>query len=173
LLFEEIYHSFSKQVYNLALHYLQHQQDAQDVTQEVFVAIFSSYDKFENRSSLQTWIYRITVNKCLDTIRSKKRRARLGGWISFFNPNEQEAIQPAEFNHPGVQVEQKEQLRKMFDCINSLSEQHKTVLILSKIMKWSQVEVAAVMETTPKAVESMLQRAKMALDKKLKEMEGK
>jgi len=173
LLFEELYESYSKQVYNLALHYMQNEHDAQDVTQEVFIAVYSSFDKFENRSSLQTWVYRITVNKCLDALRSKKRRSRLGGLISFFNPMEREEIQPAEFNHPGVMAEQKEQMRRLFDCINDLSEQHKTVLILSKIMRWKQAEVATVMEISPKAVESMLKRAKMALDKKLKEIEGK
>jgi RNA polymerase sigma-70 factor (ECF subfamily) len=76
------------------------------------------------------------------------------------------------FEHPGILAEQKQEMKRIFEAIHTLPDHHKTVLILSKIMRHSQVEVAEIMKTTPKAVESMLQRAKSALHKKLKIKEG-
>lgn len=84
------------------------------------------------------------------------------------NPQEQK-----DFDHPGVLAEEKEGMRRVFDCINKLPDHYKTVLLLSKVMNYSQVETAEIMKTTPKAVESMIQRAKVALQKKLETTEGK
>lgn len=172
--FEEIYSQFCKKVYNLALHFLQHSEDAQDVTQEVFVSIYSSLHQFENRSSLSTWIHRITVNKCLDKLRQKKRNRKLGALFSYLGFEKTTQLQEQKnFEHPGVLAEEKEGMRRVFDCINALPDHYKSVIILCKVMNYSQVETAEIMKTTPKAIESMLQRAKVALQKKLDLEEGK
>jgi RNA polymerase sigma-70 factor (ECF subfamily) len=75
--FIEIYNEFSQLVYNLSLSYLQNIEDAKEATQDVFVKIHTKIEGFNNKSSLKTWIYRITINHCLDVIKSKNRKYRM------------------------------------------------------------------------------------------------
>jgi DNA-directed RNA polymerase specialized sigma24 family protein len=74
--FQEIYNQFKVLVYNVALNYVQNIEDAEEITQDVFVKINGSLDKFNNNSTLKTWIYRITINECLDFIKKKNSKKR-------------------------------------------------------------------------------------------------
>jgi RNA polymerase sigma-70 factor (ECF subfamily) len=76
-------------------------------------------------------------------------------------------FEAAEFNHPGVVLEQKESLKRIFDAINSLKSNQKTAIILHKIEHLTQNQIAEIMEISPKAVESLIQRAKQNLYKTL------
>lgn len=75
-------------------------------------------------------------------------------------------------NHPGVLLEHKEELKNIFNAINSLKENQKTVIILHKIDKIPQAQIAEIMGISQKAVESLIQRAKSKLLYLLKENEG-
>jgi len=66
-------------VYNLALHYVQNIQDAEEITQDVFVSVYQSLAKFKESSTISTWIYRIAINKSLDYIKSKIVKGEL--WV--------------------------------------------------------------------------------------------
>jgi RNA polymerase sigma-70 factor (family 1) len=168
--FNEIYHSYNKLVYNLALQYVQNSEDAKEITQDTFVAIHQSLKSFEGKSQLSTWIYRITINKCLDFIKTQKRKKRFAIITSIFNESSEEIKHDLHtFDHPGVLLEQKEEISVIFRLINSLPDSQKTALILSKIEQKSQKEIAEIMNISPKAVESLVQRAKTQLSKKLKE----
>lgn len=165
--FSELYEQYSKLVYNLSLQYLQQVEEAEEITQDVFVSVHRNIQKFEEHSSYSTWIYRITVNKCLDYLKAKKRKKRFAYIQSLFN-SEGKFIQVVdEWNHPGIQLEHKEAYHAIFSAINSLSENQKTVLILHKIEQLPQQRVAEIMGLSPKAVESLVQRAKSNLQKKL------
>ncbi|MFZ4543080.1 MAG: RNA polymerase sigma factor [Saprospiraceae bacterium] len=168
--FEEIYHSYKKMVYNLALQYVQNTEDAQEIAQDVFVAVHQMLDSFRAESSTATWIYRITINKSLDHIKAKKRKKRFAFITSiFYNENNEINHDSPNFNHPGVMLEDKEALEKLFILINLLPDNQKTALILSKIEQKSQLEVAEIMSISVKAVESLLQRAKTNLSKKIQQ----
>jgi RNA polymerase sigma factor (sigma-70 family) len=73
LSFTEIYNQYGKMVYNLALNYLQNFEDTEEAVQDIFVKIYEKFEGFNQKSSLKTWIYRITINHCLDVIKSKNR----------------------------------------------------------------------------------------------------
>ncbi|MCX6183344.1 MAG: RNA polymerase sigma factor [Bacteroidetes bacterium] len=168
--FEALYHQHKRMVYNLALSYLQNHEDAQEVTQDVFVSVHQSIEGFNKQSTFSTWIYRITINKALDFIRAKNRKKRFAFFSSLFHENSGEVkYESVGFDHPGVELENKEALENIFAQINTLPENQKTALILSKIEKLSQVEVAEIMNLSAKAVESLLGRAKENLMKKLNE----
>jgi RNA polymerase sigma-70 factor (ECF subfamily) len=170
----EIYELHKDTVYNLALHYVQNIEDAQEVTQDVFVSVHQSLNTFRETSELSTWIYRITINKCLDFIKAKQRKKRFAKLTSlFFDEGPEPKYHPPEHNHPGVQMEDKEALHNLFKLINVLPDNQKTALILHKIEQKSQAEVAAIMDISAKAVESLVQRAKGNLLKKIKPNEGK
>lgn len=172
--FEDIYNQYSKKVYNLALHYVQNTADAEEIAQDVYVAIHRSLAAFNGRSTLSTWIYRITINKSLDFIRAKKRRERLGFLsLLFYKDNGELRHDRSHSEHPGLIMEQKEAVKRIFDLINQLPANQKTALILSKIEHKSQLEVAEIMSLSPKAVESLVQRAKNNLAKSSGRSEGK
>ena len=79
---------------------------------------------------------------------------------------------PKEFNHPGAQLESKEALSKIYMALDQLNERQKSVIILAKVEGKSQKEIGEIMEMSPKAVESLLQRAKKNLAEILKQNEG-
>ena len=159
--FLEIYNEFSQLVYNLSLSYLQNIEDSKEATQDVFVKIHTKLEGFNNKSSLKTWIYRITINHCLDVIKSKNRKYRL------FFTRENEDYDSKDFNHPGAKLESKEEMEKIFREINKLPEKQKTALILKTNEGIPQKEIATVMKMNEKAVESLLTRARKKLKEKL------
>lgn len=165
--FELVFYQYQKMVYNLALQYTQNTEDAQEITQDVFVKISQKLDGFKNESSLKTWIYRITINTSLDFLKSKNSKKR--SFFSLFSDtgHENKQQEPVDFNHPGVVLEQKEEVMKIFSFINMLPNDQKTAVILLKIEGNSQQETAEIMNLSQKAVESLFQRAKKNLLQKL------
>ena len=79
-----IYDKMSKKVFNLALQYVQNTEDAEEITQDVFVTIHQKQDQFNGDSSLETWIYRITVNKSLDFSQTQKPQTEMDTTASFW-----------------------------------------------------------------------------------------
>lgn len=164
---ELLYEQYARQVYNLVLQYVQNVNDAEEITQDVFLSVHKSLDKFRNEANHNTWIYRITINKSLDFLKAKKRKKRF-----FWFTNELSENDSVEFDHPGVLMEYKEETEFIFSCINELPDNQKTALILNKIEQLSLSEIAGIMELSPKAIESLVQRAKSNLSKKIKDSEG-
>jgi len=170
--FEAIFFEFQKLVYNLALHYVQNVEDAEEITQDVFVKVYNKIDTFKSQSSIKTWIYRICINQSLDFIKSKQTKKR-GLLQSLFSLSDNQANwYPVEMNHPGIELEQKEAVEKIFRAINQLPDNQKTAIILLKIEQKSQVETAEIMEISVKALESLFRRAKINLLEKLNEEKG-
>lgn len=164
---ELLYEKHVRQVYNLALQYVQNVNDAEEITQDVFLAAHKAMDKFRNESNHSTWLYRITINKSLDFLKAKKRKKRLFWFTTELTENDS-----VEFNHPGVLIEHREETAFIFSCINELPDNQKTALILHKIEQLPLAEIAGIMNLSTKAVESLVQRAKTNLSKKIGGGEG-
>lgn len=158
--FRKLYTIFNERVYNTAISYVQNTRDAEEITQDVFLKIHQNAIKFQGEAAVSTWIYRITVNTALNKRKRNKR-------FSFFRLSKQEATTP-DFNHPGVLLERKEDAQLLFAEIKTLPISQQTAFILSLIEGLPRQEVADIMNTTLKAVESLLQRAKKNLRIKLK-----
>jgi RNA polymerase sigma factor (sigma-70 family) len=157
---------FGNKVFNSVLGFLQNQEDAEDVTQEIFTEIFQSIHHFKEKSSISTWIYRITVNKSIEFIRKKNRQKR----FSFFQLLDTVINKEIDhFHHPGVQLQNKEQSAILFSAINKLPEKQKTAFILHKLEDLSYVQIAEVMKVTLSSVESLMFRAKQNLQTFLKD----
>jgi len=166
--FESIYLAHSALVYNVALQYMQNKEDAEEITQDVFVKVYKKQDSFKGEAALKTWIYRITINTSLDYIKAKNRKKRAA-----FKDRDDNALQYiTDFNHPGVAMENKESLARLFLSINKLPENQRTVLLLHKVEDLSQKEIAEILDKSPKAVESIFQRAKTNLKKLIASSEG-
>ena len=162
--FDEIYFEHHKMVFNLALQYVQNIEDAEEITQDVFVKVFDNLDDFKKQASLKTWIYRISINQSLDFIKAKNTQKRNFLSSIFIINDEKFKFEPPNFNHPGIELEQKEAYQKIFEAINQLSDNQKTAIILLKIEDKSQFETAEIMNLNVKALESLFQRAKKNLE---------
>ncbi len=168
MLFKDLYRLYKNLVFNLALQYVQNTEDAEEITQDVFVSVFQSLSSFQENSKHSTWIYRITINKSLDFIKAKQRKKRFAAIVSLFSSDTGKMrFDKPTFDHPGVVLEQKEALENIFKHLNDLPPNQKTALILSKIEYKSQTEIAEIMQLSVSAVESLIQRAKANLNKKL------
>lgn len=166
--FEKLYHEYKILVFNVALNYLQNVEDAEEVTQDVFVKVHQSLGSFSQKSSYKTWIYRITINQCLDYIKQKNSKKR------FFifgkkSQNEQEYLNTSTFEHPGILMENKEDAAILFEVINTLTENQKTAFLLSKLDGLSNPEIADIMQLSISSVESLIFRGKATLQERLAE----
>lgn len=166
--YKELVDIQQQRILNTALGLVQNLELAEDITQEVFIEVFRSVGKFAGQSTLSTWIYRITVNKCLDAIRYRKRGKRFAFITSLFREDTGELkYESAHFDHPGVALEKKENARILFAAIEELPESQKVAFVLSQVEELPQKDIAVIMDVSVKAVESLIQRAKVSLRKKL------
>jgi RNA polymerase sigma-70 factor (ECF subfamily) len=160
---EDLYQLHHERVYNLALHYVQNVEDAEEITQDVFVKVHEKLHTFRGLSEAGTWLYRIAVNTSLDYLRARKSGKR-AFWLRVVSIHEKKPAPESQIlNHPGIQLEHREALQRLFRAINKLPERQRSALILLKMEGLSTEEAARIMELTPKAMESLFQRAKAQL----------
>jgi RNA polymerase sigma-70 factor (ECF subfamily) len=167
--FKEIVETCQDMVYNTAIGYLQSSEDAEDVAQEVFMQVFESATSFKGESKISTWIYRITISKCLDHLRRKKRKKRFAFVQSLYGKNDNLMIDPPDFFHPGIKAENKENAQILFKAMNNLPENQRTAFVLNKMENLSYREIGEIMNSSESAIDSLLQRAKKNLQITLKE----
>lgn len=158
---------FQQRVYNTSMGLLRSESEAEDITQEVFIEVFQSIGKFKGEAKLSTWIYRITVTKSLELMRYKKRKKRFAPILGLFNSDGEQMVEPPDFVHPGVKLEQKENAAMLFGAIDRLPESQQTAFTLHKIQGLSYQEISGIMDTTLSSVESLMHRAKSNLKKHL------
>ncbi|AUD02347.1 RNA polymerase sigma factor [Spirosoma pollinicola] len=168
LAFRQVYEQTKTRVFNLALSYVHNREDAEEITQDVYVELFRSVGAFKGEASGTTWLYRIAVNKSLDFLKHQKRQKRFAFLTSLFDAQTGETLHhPTDFTHPGITLENKEQAAMLFKAIDKLSEKQKTAYILTKIEGLDNIETAQIMTVSVGAVESLLQRAIDNLRKQL------
>lgn len=157
---------YQHRVYNTVLNILQQEEEAEDVAQETFIQVFESVAKFNETALLSTWIYRIAVRKALDKLRKRKLRKRLQTILPWWMPEEK---QKEDFNfvHPGVLTENKEKAGVLYKAIKDLPQNQQIAFNLIKVQGVNYEEAAAIMQQSIKAVESLVSRAKVNLQKKL------
>lgn len=166
--FRQLYEATSRRVYNTALGYVRHREDAEEITQDVYIEVYRSAGTFNREAGVMTWLYRITINKSLDFLKHRQRKKRFAFLTSLFNP--QTGVldhDPADAVHPGILLENQENARILFQAIDTLADKQKTAYLLTRLEGLSNVEAAAVMAISVGAVESLLQRANAALKKQL------
>ncbi|MBC7864896.1 MAG: RNA polymerase sigma factor [Bacteroidia bacterium] len=166
--FAKLIEDYKNKVYNSCLGIVQSEAEAEDITQEIFVEVWHSVKNFRGDSKLSTWIYRMSINRSLDYLRKKKRK-KAAGLLSLFTKKDslEPIVDPPDFHHPGVALENKETSAILFAAIDKLPEKQKTAFVLQNIENLSMKEIAEVMQTTPSAVESLLSRARENLKKLL------
>ena len=153
--------------------------EADDAVQETMVRAWRGLHRFEGRSAVRSWLYRIATNVCLDLLRGRQRRARpmdlgpAGTCESFTGAVLPEAawVQPmpdgrvlAEDRDPADLLAARESIRLAFvTALQHLPARQRAVLILREVLRWHATEVAELLDTTVASVNSALQRARATL----------
>ncbi len=164
--FNEVVNAWQNKVYNTAISIVQNEEDAEDITQEVFVTLYQRIDGFREESLLSSWIYRITISKSLDHEKRKKRQKRGGLLKKILFIDEEE--EPANFDHPGILLDNKERARILFGALKKIPEKQRVAFTLHKMEGLTNQEIAAILNTSLYAVESLQLRAKNNLKDILK-----
>ncbi|MFH1552252.1 MAG: RNA polymerase sigma factor [Candidatus Omnitrophota bacterium] len=155
--FEEIYRTASGYVYTVALKVAGSREDAEEVTQDVFLSIHKNLKSFQFRSSFKTWIYRITVNKAINAYR--KRVKERGKKMPFDDEIAVEEIKP-----PGVSSLDKEHQKKLVSVmLESLPLDQRACVVLKEIEGLKYKEIARVLQININTVRSRLKRAREKL----------
>src|SRR5919112_3467855 len=153
--------------------------DAEDAVQETFIRAWRGLDRFEGRSKLRSWLYRIATNVCVDMLNGRKRRARpidlgpastadatLGerlGQDTWIQPVPDDRAVPSGGDPADVAVA-RESIRLAFvAALQHLPPRQRAVLILREVLRWHADEVAELLGTTVASVNSALQRARATL----------
>jgi len=154
--------------------------DAEDAVQETFIRAWRAYERFEGRSALRSWLYRIATNVCLDAISGRERRARpmdLGParepveanlnalpeatWIELAP----DALVVRDDGDPADVAVARESIRLAFvAALQHLPAKQRASLILCEVLRWQASEVAELLETSVASVSSALQRARATLE---------
>jgi RNA polymerase sigma-70 factor (ECF subfamily) len=165
--FKSIVETWQDMVYNTALGIVQNAEDAEDISQEVFVQVYESIHTFKGEAKFSTWLYKITVTKTMDHLRRKKRKKRFAFIQSIFGANDEIVHEPPDFHHPGVALDKKETAAELFKAIEQLPENQKIAFTLNKLEGLNYQQVSEIMNTTVPSIESLLHRAKNNLKKVL------
>lgn len=140
-------------------------QDAEDLVQETLLRAWRSFDGFEGRAAVSTWLYRIATNACLDEIARRPRRPE-----PLIDPYPdalaaEAAAAGTPIADPEARYAQREGLElALLTAIQRLPGRQRAVLILRDVLGWSGAETAALLETSVAAVNGALQRARATID---------
>jgi RNA polymerase sigma-70 factor (ECF subfamily) len=168
--FETVFSEYHTKVFRTAMGFVHSKEDAEDLTQEVFIRAYRSRNSFRGDAGISTWLYRITVNLALNHIGREKRR-------TVFRPASDSlddyANRDGGEKTPHKLLESSELRENIRRAIDSLPDKQRTAFVLSKYEELPGREIAEVMKTSEGAVEQLLQRAKGNLQKKLNKNVGK
>lgn len=158
--FERLITKYQPNVFRVSIGLLHNKEDAEEVTQDVFLKLYYSLGGFNKRSSFSTWLYRLTVNTTLNFLRRKERRrswTRLSGIFQLSTTD----------SSPERRMVTHSDSELIRQAIDSLPEKQRLAFVLTKYEELSQKEVAPIMNISEGAVEQLVLRAKNNLRKKL------
>lgn len=162
-------------VFRTCMGFLHNKEDADDLTQDVFIQTYQTLTAFKGDASFSTWIYRIAVNASLNRIRKSSKNKFLQRLENVFSGDKgrEYSFPISEMESPEnilIHAERNEWVEK---ALSSLPEKQRIAIVLSKYDDLSQKEIAEIMETTEGAVEALIQRAKSNLREKLSSLHKK
>ncbi len=162
--FEQLIGAYEQRVFALAFGMLGNRQDAEDMTQDIFLKVFRSIHTFRENASFSTWVYRVATNVCLDEIRRRKKRS---GDVSINQTNrDDEAFElalPDPGETPFEAAQKKEAMAALREAIDCLGEEQRAVVVMRDLEGLSYEEIAHALGTSLGTIKSRLNRARQTL----------
>ncbi len=160
--------TYQERVIKTAYYFLGNMEDAEDLSQEIFLEILNSIHKFRQASAMSTWVYRIIVNRSMNAVKRNNRRQifqRIGNYLQL-STHIIEGIK----NEGGKDInsiDEKENRDLLQKAIDTLPENQRIVFVLNKYEDMSYKEISEITGHSLSAVDSLIYRAKQNLQKKL------
>lgn len=161
---ELLYDRYKKYVYTIAFRYAGNKEDALDITQEVFIAVFKAMDSFKEQFSLLPWIKKITVNKCLNFIRSKRESISLNATTE--SGDELQNILYSEDVTENTIV-CKDTKKLLEDAIRNLPDNIRLAILLRHMKQMKYEEIASCMKLPPGTVKTLIHKGRKVIKETL------
>lgn len=156
---EDLYQEYGDDVYRFFMYFIGNRNDAEDLMNETFIKVFRNWHQFDNRSSIKTWILSISRNVALDHIRKRERLKALNLILK-----KEWADDPQLPDHL---LQMNERKRMLYEAIQSLKPNYRTVIILRGIQEFSLAETASILGWKESKVKITLHRGMKLLREKL------
>ena len=163
--FEALYREFAGFVYNVSLKMMQNETEAKEVTQDVFLKVYSKLTSYRFESAFKTWLYRIAVNTALTKLRGKQRVNKVRVYM------EDEAEKGVELFEENKSLLRRDDALEVDRLLEKLQPDHKLCLILRELEGLSYEEMSETMEIPLNTVRSRLKRAREAFIKVMQKEE--
>ncbi len=162
--FEELVRRYEKRVYAIALRSAGSPEDAADITQDVFLRAWRSIESFRGDSGFSTWLFRITMNICVDHARHRQTQPQT---MALTNDEDEERPIHDTAPTPEEYLDNSELGRELATALDEVSEEHRRIVLLRDVSGMSYTEIAEILEISEGTVKSRLARARIALRKVL------
>lgn len=161
--FKELVDRYQNKVFSIIYGILRNQNDAEDIAQQVFAKIYFSIQNFDSRSTLLTWIYKITVNECYDYLRKKKVRKLV--YESDFSDEDSQRMENSETSADrsvpiDSQLARRELVQKLLEKV---SEEDRNLILLKEVEGHSVEELAQMTGMNENTIKVKLFRARQKL----------
>ena len=165
--FEQLVRLYSKYVYTNAFFILRDSQEAEDVSQEVFVKVYLSIKNFRGLSSFKTWIRKLTVNTCIDKLRVKSKSLDKKVSLESFEDNYEIVFTNLDHNIEKNFIT-RETVKEVLGIIVEMDETYRIPLILRDLQDYSYIEISDLIKKPIGTVKTNIHRARKIIKEKLK-----
>ncbi len=175
--YEALVQRHSPVVYSLIYRLIGNREEAEDLTQEVFIKVYNNLKKFEEQSSFSSWLYRIATNSALDGLEKLKRRPQRSHLSSLGNSTNRSAEEEEWYNFQAASIHNPEEaitLAELRNCIgevfNKLDREQANVLIMRDVNDLSYDDIATTTGTKLSAIKMRIYRARLAFQELFKKI---
>jgi RNA polymerase sigma-70 factor, ECF subfamily len=158
--FELLINKYQPNIFRLSIGLLHNREDAEELTQDIFIKLYHSLSTFNKKSAFSTWLYRLTINTCLNALKKKKKGQF---WTAL---SETLRLSSNEVSAEAAMINRSDD-ELIKQAIDNLPHKQRLAFILTKYEDLPQREVAAIMKLTEGSVEQLVLRAKNNLRKNL------
>ena len=163
--FRELVERYQARIYRTVFALLRNPEEAEDVAQEVFVEVYQTIGRFRSEAALSTWLYRLATSRALKSRRRARTKKRFAFFTSLLGLDNEVLHEPPDHAHPHPLLEGQQLLQLLLAHLARLPDQQQIAFTLRHEQELSYAQIAAVLDTTVPAVESLLFRARQTLRK--------
>ena len=172
--FEEILGRYESRIYNFGLKMCRRAEDAKDLLQDTFLAVFRYLDSFRGEARFRNWLYKVAATACMKRRRKRKHQPDVElSWEELLPSEHPEGNdRPSWLSTPMEQLMNKEMGRFILDALQELPPRYREVFLLRDMEEFSTREVAEMLSISEPAVKTTLHRARLFLRNKINEHFG-